>query len=80
MGEPYSGKWMMVFTVEMNLPSQFDEDFGELSDELEGIDLTRKLVELTNNRTWKHIQSIQKNEYWLNRKRTDMEIQWEKES
>lgn len=80
MGEPYSGKWMMVFTVEMNLPSQFDEDFGELSDELEGIDLTRKLVELTNNRTWKHIHSIQKNEYWLNRKRTDMEIQWEKES
>jgi len=77
--KPYSGKWMMVFTVEMDLPSQFDEDFGELSEELTGIDLTRELEKLTKNHTWKHVASIPKTKYWLKKKHTDLGIQWETE-
>lgn len=80
MREPYSGKWMLVFTLELDLPSQFDEDVGELSEELAGIELTRQLEKLTNNHTWKHIQSMPKTDYWLGKRRIDMEIQWEKES
>ena len=79
MRKPYTGKWMLVYTVELDLPSQFDKDFGELSEELAGIDLTRELKEATKNRTWKHVASIPKNDYWLKRKRTDFDIQWEAE-
>ena len=79
MLKPYSGKWMLVFTVELDLKSEFDEDFGELSEELAGIDLTRELVKATKNRTWKHIQSMPKTDYWAKKKATDMAIQWERE-
>ena len=77
--EPYSGKWMLVFTVELDLKSDFDEDFGELSEELAGIDLTREIEKATKNHTWKHIMSIPKTKIWAKRKVTDISIQWEKD-
>ena len=75
--KPYSGRWMLVFTVELDLQSEFDPDFGELSEEMAGVDLTSKLEECTKNHTWKHVVSFPQTEYWLKKKRTDFDIQWD---
>ena len=74
----YSGRWMLVFTVELDLESEFDPDFGELSEEIAGNKLTIELERFTNNHTWKHVVSLPMNDYWSKKKRTDFDIQWDK--
>lgn len=69
-------RWLMFFTVEMDLEPEVYEGFGDVAEERAGVELTRLVEKATGNRTWYHVASIPKNDVWSKKNRVEVPFQW----